>query len=56
MYFVFISASLFFEVNKKNRFITVNPLTFGQGNAGGRGKRGQSELVRNLNHIMILER
>lgn len=40
MYFVFISASLFFEVNKKNHFITVNPLTFGQGNAGGRGEGG----------------
>lgn len=53
MYFVFNCASLAFEVNNRNHFLTINPLTFGQVECSRGGSRGQFELVRNLNHIMI---
>ena len=57
MYFVFNSAFSFFEINNRNHFITVDPLTFPQGECGGEGgEEGQFELGRSLDHIMISER
>lgn len=57
MYVVFNSAFSFFEINNRNHFITVDPLTLRQGEYGGEGgQEGQFELGRSLDHIMISER
>lgn len=43
MYFVFNAASLFFEVNNRNHFIIVNPLTFGLGECWVGEEEGELE-------------